>query len=182
MSISELGSIGEFLGSIVVMITLVYLAVQVRQNTAQQKREETVLIQHGQNEIVSQMQDPSLVRAYALTAEGYDLATVEDRSRATMWVIQYLNNFQIVYDLHQSGTLGEERYKLWEGWAISIVASKGIQEWWDDGRGKLGFSQEVRDLIDQKLNDTAVPPVPLNELWTIFAAESWERVDTQTDV
>ena len=33
MTISELGAIGEFLGSIAVLITLIYLAVQVRQNT-----------------------------------------------------------------------------------------------------------------------------------------------------
>ena len=33
MTIAELGSVGEFIGSIVVLITLVYLAIQVRQNT-----------------------------------------------------------------------------------------------------------------------------------------------------
>lgn len=33
MTIAELGSVGEFVGSIVVLITLIYLAVQVRQNT-----------------------------------------------------------------------------------------------------------------------------------------------------
>ena len=45
MTVIELGALGEFIGSIVVMLTLIYLAVQVRQNTAQQKREETVSIQ-----------------------------------------------------------------------------------------------------------------------------------------
>ena len=33
MTIAELGAIGEFVGSIVVLITLIYLAIQVRQNT-----------------------------------------------------------------------------------------------------------------------------------------------------
>jgi len=33
MTISELGSIGELIGSIAVLVTLIYLAVQVRQNT-----------------------------------------------------------------------------------------------------------------------------------------------------
>ncbi len=47
MTVIELGALGEFLGSIVVMFTLIYLAVQVRHNTAQQKREETVSIQRG---------------------------------------------------------------------------------------------------------------------------------------
>jgi hypothetical protein len=33
MTIAELGAIGEFIGSIAVLITLAYLAIQVRQNT-----------------------------------------------------------------------------------------------------------------------------------------------------
>lgn len=33
MTISELGAIGEFLGSVLTVVTLVYLAIQVRQNT-----------------------------------------------------------------------------------------------------------------------------------------------------
>ena len=40
-------------------MTLGYLAVQIRQNTAQQMREETVSIQRGQNEVVSKLNDPA---------------------------------------------------------------------------------------------------------------------------
>ena len=35
MSITELGSLGEFVGAIGVVLTLVYLAHQIRQNTTQ---------------------------------------------------------------------------------------------------------------------------------------------------
>jgi len=70
MTITELGALGEFIGSILTIATLIYLATQVRQNTAQQKREESVSIQHGQNSVMAQMQDPLVVRAYARTAEG----------------------------------------------------------------------------------------------------------------
>ncbi len=174
MTVIELGALGEFIGSIVVMLTLIYLAVQVRQNTAQQKREETVSIQRGQNQVVSQMRDPAMVRAYVRAADGEIPATVADRSRAIIWVIQYLNHFQIVYDLHHDGTLDEERYQLWESFAISMVASRGIREWWDAESGKLAFMPKVRALIDRKLGDTADPPIPFNKMWSIFTTEAWE--------
>ena len=181
MTITELGAIGEFVGSILVMLTLVYLAVQVRQNTAQQKREETVSIQRGQNEVVSQMLDPTIVRAYARAADGVIPASAEDKSMAIVWVIQYLNHFQIVYDLHHGGTLDDERYELWEGFAVGIVASKGIREWWDAEQGKLGFMPDVRELIDQKLNDTVEPAIPFNEMWSIFNAKTWESSDSKPE-
>jgi hypothetical protein len=91
-----------------------------------------------------------------------------------MWVIQYLNHFQIVYDLYHDGTLGEERYRLWEMWAIRMVASKGLRHWWDAESGKEGFMPEVRDLIDRKLDDPVDPPIPLNETWSIFTTAAWE--------
>lgn len=174
MTVIELGAFGEFLGSIVTIATLIYLSIQVRQNTAQQRREESVSIQHGQNSVMAQMQDPRIVRAYARAADGGLSASAADRSMTIVWLIQYLNHFQIVYDLHQEGTLDRERYELWEGFAIRLVAPKGIREWWDGESGKLGFMPEVRDLIDRKLEDKTDPPVPMNEMWSIFDAKTWD--------
>lgn len=173
MNWDAIGATGEVLGALVVVLTLGYLAVQVRQNTAQQKREETVSIQRGQNEVVSQLKDPVMVRSYAITSEKGRGASPEDRSRAIIWVIQYLNHFQIVYDLHQLGSLDEERYKLWEGFAISMVASKGLREWWDEEQGKSAFMPEIQSLFDRKLNDVTNPPTPFNQMWSIFNAKSW---------
>ncbi len=179
MTIMELGALGEFVGSIAVIATLIYLALQIRQNTSQQKREETISIQHGQNTVVALMQDPAVVRAYVKAADGDTPASVADRARAIIWVIQYLNHFQIVFDLHNDGSLDDERYDLWESFAISMVASKGIRAWWDDELGKLAFMPNVRSLIDQKLNDADNPPTPFNKMWEIFSSESWR--DSQLD-
>ena len=34
--------------------------------------------------------------------------------------------------------------------------------------------REVRELIERRLADEANPPVPLNELWSIYDATAWE--------
>ena len=174
MNWDAIGAIGEILGALVVVITLGYLAVQIRQNTAQQKREETVSIQRGQNEVVSQMRDPMMVRSYAMTAEKGRAASPEDRSRAIIWVIQYLNHFQVVHDLYRSGALDEEQYQLWAGFAVSIIAPARMRQWWDEENGRLAFHSEVRQMIDQRLEDPDNPPLPLTEMWSVFSPEAWE--------
>ena len=103
MDWEAIGAIGETLGAIAVLVTLVYLAVQVRQNTAQQKREELVSIQHGQNAIVSQLQNPQVMGAYVRTAEERS-PTIEDRGTCLCFVVQYLNNFQLVHELRMRVT------------------------------------------------------------------------------
>lgn len=181
MTIIELGALGEFFGSIVVTLTLIYLAVQIRQNTFQQKREETVSIHTGQNAVLSQLMDPDVMRAYVRTADADFAESAADRSRAIIWVVQYLNHFQIVYDLHRDGTLDDDRYEVWESFAISMVASKGILEWWDREDGKRGFTPAIRDLIDRKLGDSANPPVPMNEMWSFCTTEAWRSSFDETE-
>jgi hypothetical protein len=173
VTITELGAIGEFVGAIVVIATLVYLSIQVRQNTAQQKREETVSVQRGQNDVIRHLMDPEIAGAFIRTADGDIPVSGKDRTMAITFVLLYMNQFQIVYDLYHEGTLDSDRYDLWEGFAVSIVAGKGIQAWWDAEDGRRAFAPEVRDLIDRRLSDTANPGLPISELWSHFRADSW---------
>ena len=89
MTVMELGALGEFIGSILMIATLIYLAIQVRQNTARQKRDASVSIQHGQNGVVALLQDPVMARAYARTAEYGLAAPIEDQSRAVNFVLLF---------------------------------------------------------------------------------------------
>lgn len=172
MTISELGALGEFLGSILTLVTLLYLAVQIRQNTAQQKREELISIQHGQNDVVRQLQDPRVMGGYVRTAEERD-PTIEDRGTAFSFVVQYLNHFGVVHELHRDGAVDDEQYELWAGFAVAIVAPPGIRRWWEEENGRGGFHSGVCELIDQRLRDETDPPLPITKMWGQFDGEAW---------
>jgi hypothetical protein len=180
MNWEAIGAVGEVLGAIGVIATLAYLAIQIRQNTSQQKREELVSIQHGQNTVIAQLRDPRVFGAYVRTAGGRD-SSIEDRGTSFAWVVQYLNHFQVVHDFYRSGSLDEEQYQLWAGFAVAIVAPVGIRRWWEGEDGRLAFHSEVREMIDQRLNDAANPPLPLTEMWTQFSPEAWESVSLSPD-
>jgi hypothetical protein len=174
MNWEAVGALGEIVGALAVLVTLVYLATQIRQNTAQQKREELVSIQHGQNAVVAQLQDPRVFGAYARTAADRR-PTIEDRGAALSWVIQYLNHFQIVHEIHRNGALSEEQYQLWAGYAVAIVAPKGVRRWWEEENGQLAFHSEVRAAINSRLRDSQNPPLPITEMWTAFSGDAWEQ-------
>jgi len=123
-----IAAVGKIMSALAVLITLAYLAIQIRQNTAQQKREELVSIQHAQNAVVAQLQDPRVFGAYVRAATDRS-PTIEDRGTTFSWVVQYLNHFQVVHELHRNGALDEEQYQLWAGFAVAIVAPKGIRRW-----------------------------------------------------
>ena len=173
MTITELGALGEFIGSVLTLATLAYLAVGIRQNTAQQKREELISVQHGQNSVIAQLQDPRVFGGYVRAASGRG-PSIEDRGAAFSWVVQYLNHFEVVHRLYRSGAMDEEQYQRWAGFAVAIVAPAGMRQWWDEENGRLGFHPEVREMIDQRLDDPANPPLPITEMWSAFSPEAWE--------
>ena len=174
MNWEAIGAVGESLGAIAVLVTQIYLAVQVRQNTAQQKREELISIQHGQNAVVAQLQDPRVMGGYARTADDRS-PTIEDRGACVTFVVQYLNHFQIVQELYRNGSLGEEQYQLWAGFAVAFVAPIGVRRWWYEENGRLGFHSEVRELIDTRLQDSEKPPTPITKMWSNFSGDAWVR-------
>ena len=116
---------------------------------------------------------PAAVRSYAMMAEKGRAAEPEDRSRSIIFLVQYLNQFQIVYDLYHLGSIDQERYEFWEGIAISLVACNGLLEWWDEGGGKSAFTVEIQSLFDSKLKDSDNAPMGADEIWDIFNANSW---------
>jgi len=174
MNWEAIGAVSDSLGAIAVLVTLIYLAVQIRQNTTQQKREELVSIQHGQNAIVGQLKDPRIFGAYVRTAEDR-CPTIEDRGASFSWVIQYLNHFQVIHQLRRDGSLDEEQYQLWAGFAVAVVAPKGVRRWWEEENGRLAFHSEVRELIDVRLQNSENPPIPITEMWSQFSGDAWER-------
>jgi hypothetical protein len=173
LTLADLGAVGEFVGSILTLATLAYLAVQIRQNTAQQRREELISVQHGQNAVVAQFQDPRVLGGYVRTAEERT-PSIEDRGVCFSWVVQYLNQFQVVHALHRDGTVDDEQYELWAGFAVAVVAPRGVRRWWNEENGRLGFQLEVRELIDRRLADRGNPPVPLTEMWSQFDGAAWD--------
>jgi len=181
VTISELGSLGEFLGSILALATVAYLAIQIRQNTAQQKREELISIQHGQNSVVAQLQDPRVLGAFVRGAAGQD-PSIEDRGTAQVWVLQYLNHFEIVHDRYKTGALDEEQYQLWAGFAVAMVAPDRIRQWWYEEDGRLAFAPGIRNLIDRRHSDTSNPPRPIAEMWTVFSPDAWESAARSREI
>jgi len=173
VTIVELGALGEFVGSLLTLATLAYLATQIRQNTAQQKREELVSIQHGQNQVIGQLRDPRVFGGYVRAAAG-QAPSIEDQGVSFAWVVQYLNHFQIVHEFYRSGSLDEEQYQLWAGFAVAVVAPPGIRHWWEQENGRLAFHSEVREMIDRRLRDEANPVVPLTDMWTVFGPDAWD--------
>jgi len=127
MTITELGALGEFVGAIGVVITLIYLAIQIRQNTRGMEENrrlalaqtyqvradalQTMLVQAANSEHIG----PIIAE---LTQHGYpeDLSSLDhlgplERGRFRQWQIAQQTHWDNMFYQYQQGFLDEEYYR-----------------------------------------------------------------------
>jgi hypothetical protein len=127
MTIMELGALGEFVGAIAVVVTLIYLAVQIRQNTnAMEESKRLALAQTYQmradalQEMLVEAADSEYIGPILtkLTGAGYpekvaslDELTVEERGRFRQWQIAQQTHWDNLFYQYQQGFLDDEYYQ-----------------------------------------------------------------------
>ncbi len=149
MTISDLGSIGEFVSSIAVVLSLLYLAFQVRQNTSQMKRAEMNATYEQSNATRQALLDESIAELAVKTNESpgeltpAELIRMDALMNMAMW-----NNYNI-WDRVKAGVM-EPRH--WE--TIKVALDSGSNDfsrsWWESNKWQFdsSFVDEVDGLLD----------------------------------
>ena len=120
MTLQDLGSIGEFVGSIAVLITLVYLAVQIRQNTKSMDETRRLAITQSQQDWTSMFNGAMLTAAESehiprlmvqARDEGISTLIPEDRLRLGYFLAAMAARLDMLHLQYESGFLSEETYQ-----------------------------------------------------------------------
>ncbi len=131
MTIFELGALGEFLGSIAVVFTLIYLAIQIRQNTRSgraQSRQTLITQWSSTNWELSR--DPELLRIYAEALTNWPDLPNDKKTMFDIGMGHYLANIQNGLLLRDSGMLDDGTLDQVAGFMLICIRSSGGSKWW----------------------------------------------------
>ncbi len=136
--LDALGNIGDFLGGLGVVATLVYLALQIRQNTRQLDHNSELVLASSEIETARLISDwhrtvaesPEFVRLWDHLAEP-EVLTDDERGRLLWLIAQYLDIAQGLYRQHQRGFLPTESWRPHERGIAGILQLPWIREWFD---------------------------------------------------
>ena len=103
MSLEDLGNIGEFVGAMAVVFSLIYLAIQIRQNTAAVRTASRQDIVSGYREQGRLFLEPARARAYAEGLNRYPNIPFDERNLFGSVLGDHAVFFQSVFALHESG-------------------------------------------------------------------------------
>jgi hypothetical protein len=165
MSLEDLGNIGEFVAAVAVVISLIYLAVQIRQNTAQTRQNIRVVRASAFQNITDRVTrwndslagDPELARIYASgLLDPRSLNDVE-RIRFETHAGNAFRHWEDIFLLRRDGLVDDE---VWEArkaqWKV-FFAEPGMKWIW--GRRKASMVSSFQAFIDTEID----APLPVTQ-------------------
>lgn len=152
MDLQSLANLSEVIGSIVVVLSLIYLAVQVRQNTQAQRMEN---YSRGLDRLaamqsmISQGSEISLLLSKG--AINSSKLTSEERVRFTWALYEMFGAFEFMFQASKSHAIPEEVWTRWSAGVAYWLALPGVQTWWQ--ARPLPFTVSFTALVDSLLKD-----------------------------
>jgi hypothetical protein len=147
-----LGAIGEIVGAAAVVLTLAYLAMQIRQNTRTVKAASHHAITDSMNHIsISIAQNPDVARIWRMGNEDLSSLTEDEFVSFGFLLLTYMRVFETLYYQRKIGTMEEQLYIAEEKTLRWAVKNPGFRSWWVDN--PISLSQEFRDYIDRLIRE-----------------------------
>ena len=150
MNWDAIGAIGEIMGAVVVVVTLFYLAAQIKQNNQSNLMVAAGRLGDTTDAWMRQLvQDAELHDLYHKGLRDYEALEERERRRFNMLIFQFLKSIESAWAQKDLGVLNTDQ---WYGYEVSIrdiVGSSGgliVLE-----KVKRSFSQNFNTMIDEVL-------------------------------
>ncbi len=154
MDLTQLANLGEFIGGVAVVVTLVYLAAQVHQNTRSVKASVVDSLSSSYTELARLFNENSHVVARGM--EDWEGLDREERIQCAAALIALFKHFENCWFQRRSATLEPEQWEGWDAIMRSAFHTPGVQTWWAYRR--MVFATAFRDYLE---STEPIPEVPL---------------------
>jgi hypothetical protein len=150
MNWDAIGAVGEIIGALAVMVSVIYLAAQVKKQTTESRLAATrELSTSYQTILVSCFGDKELSALYLKATHNYDELPRDDRFRITFYIHSVMRMFEQHFVHIQKQNVEQifvDSINLsFEEW----LTFPGIQRWWDLSSDM--FEPQFREHVDKMI-------------------------------
>ncbi len=148
MTLNEISEISQAIGSIAFVASLIFVGVELRQNTKSALAQSHHAVSEALNRInLIWVQSAEVTRIWFLGMSQRGALSPEERWRFDSLMRAYLHVCETMYTQSKLGA-GDHAIVLAEETGIKTVfGSAGVREWWAEN--PFGFSSEFRTYIDR---------------------------------
>ena len=133
--LDDLGNIGEFLGGIGVVVTLAYLAIQIRKNTQSVRSASLHSISTSISEFMDKIaQDSALTKLWFDGLSGTVQLSEADAQRLGLLLMSLVRRWENAFHQSRAGMLESASWSGMREGLTFVFSSPGAQAWWKGAR------------------------------------------------
>ena len=154
MNWEAVGAIGEMVGAIAVIVTLGYLAVQIRQNTRTVRASTHHGISRELNELnIAFGSDPAVSSLLLRGSEDYSQLDHDERFQYTLLMRAAFGTYNDAFLQFREHLISGEVWATFRPVLAAIFGSPGAREWWERNRQIYpeAFQEEISRILAAKV-------------------------------
>ena len=168
MERSKLADLSEIVSSIAIVITLIYLIIEINQNTdAIRTQTAQSILQAGQTELALMVENPEI----PLSIPGSEALTAEQNVVLDAYFASHMRNREFAWLRLRDGTIEEGNWESELAVMHVWFDSYRFRTWWKK-LGRYYMTEDFAIFVDQLIE---VAPPATDELWS--SALEWTVED-----
>ena len=152
MTIIELGALGEFFGAIAVVVTLIYLAIQLRHSTAATRASTAQALADSINASNLMLAgDPELAKLYQTGKFGdWNSLTPDEQFRWGYFATAGCRSFEAVFTNARLNQADQQTFELVKSTLRSHFSTSAWKNWWGQGHESLPFTKDFIEFVENE--------------------------------
>ena len=147
MNWEMLAAIGQLAAVCVGIPSLIYLAVQIREQTKERRQSAVNALTVQWGDLTCALHESAEFGAiYLRGVQSFADLDPVSKLRFSAFFNRFLKNFQAMYFAHQDGILADQYWAEIERTMTDVIGYPGVQEWWKTRRH--WHTEQFADLVD----------------------------------
>jgi len=157
MNWQAIGVVADIVSAIAVVGSLIYLAIQLRQNTRQSRADNVqASVERWIEANVSPMRSEESADFLRRALNDYSVLSIPQRARLNAFLLELTSAFQAMYVKHRSGLLDAELYATCRTDVAGYLKCPGLAELWSEV--KFSFPPDLCSELDAAIDAHQGPP------------------------
>lgn len=159
MTLDAIGNIGEAVGALAVVISLVYLAIQMRLNTASVRsatHQSIVATSATTNAVIAQ--DKELARIFRVGCDDLNQLDEDERVQFSFLVSQFIDIFENLFLHHRHGSLDDDFWRPREEAYLDLFRTPGFAHCWQERSPH--YSSSFQRFVNERVENRSGSETP----------------------
>ncbi len=149
MNWTKTSAVAEILSSVAILVTLVYLAVEIQQNAEATRADARQAILDSDQQFLQLVIDSPKLNLLWYKPELSD----EEKVRLSYFLLTHLRMRESNWSQYESGTLDDKTWQSYRASIVAVLSAPRTRTWWQNFGVERVFDLEFVSIVDNLIAD-----------------------------